>query len=662
MEKREYYKTRKKEAFLGNRERVAAYIKNQPDSGYMEIADALCENIFLFSQPWDMEKCTDRVGFQGKIDWSYVHHHDREWMWMLNRHGNWICLMQAYTATGEERYLTTFFNQLEQWLDSESDPEGKAYTTWRTLDVGIRLKNWVKILEYIIDLDQFDARLFERMVESIHRQIEYLLNSFNRDYSLTNWKILEFHGALVASVYFPEFPESGEWIRRCIEILDECIQLQVTADGFHWEQSYMYHVEMLLCMKDAILVCSRNHISLPDTLIQTTRKMADAAAHLITPAGTQPCYGDSDIEDLRGIMAGLGVIFHNAEYRFLGRGHINVGVVCDYGAEMLDEAVWKEDSQPELLDYAHESVGNYFLRSGWDDSAGYLFFKNGFLGSGHGHCDLLHVELFSKGNPVLVDSGRYTYREDTPDRQRFKAAAAHNTLLVDGTEFIIQDGSWENKKTATAIKRPVVINQEVCYLQGAHMGYLEKGVLVNRKIIYIKPEIWVIVDECFTGDSHTYEQYFHFAKDSLEIRGNDILYEDEKQVFRMSVMQKSRIRKETIEISPAYNEKYTSAGIIIETEGSGDTNMTVVCMPECSGCERTVSEMKVCDRNRNEVSRKSVTCIKIAMDSEEWIVFTNHKEEDERRQLYIIDDIPVYARTGVLHKKDGVVRKYLLEY
>lgn len=650
------------DAFLGDRERVAEYIRNQPDSGYMEAADALCENTFLFNQPWDMEKCTEKISFPDKIDWSYVHNHDCEWLWMLNRHSSWICLMQAYTATGDEKYINTFFDQLGQWLDSESDPAGKEETTWRTLEVGLRLKNWIKILEYIIDDDRFDDELLEKMVDSIHRQIEYLINSYTWEDSLSNWKILEFHGALVASVCFPEFPESGEWIRKCIEILDECIQLQVTPEGLHWEQSFMYHGELLLCMKDVILVCRRNQIPLPDTMIETTKRMVDAVAHLITPAGTQPCYGDSDIEDLRGIMAGFGVLFQNKEYSFLGRGCKPVGIVCDFGAEVLDDNSWETCSRPSFLDYAHEDSGNYFLRSGWDDEAGYLFFKNGFLGSGHGHCDLLHIELFSKGNPVLVDSGRYTYREDTPDRQRFKAAAAHNTLLVDGEEFIIQDGSWQNTKTATAIKRPAVINQEVCYLQGAHMGYLDKGVLVNRKIIYIKPEIWVIVDECFANESHVYEQYFHFAADSLEIRGQDILYTDDKQVFQMSVMQDSRIRKETIEISPAYNSKYTSAGAVVETKSSGTASMTTVCMPESPESHRTVSRMKVYDMNHREVSEDFVTCIRISAEAEEWIVFTNHKEEDERRRVYIIDDILIYARTAVFHRKNGTVKKYILEY
>lgn len=660
MKSREYYKTKKRAMFLGDRDRAAAFVKSQPCSGYMEIADALCSNTFLFNQPWDMEKCREPITFPGKIDWSYVHNNDREWMWMLSRQSYWLCLMQAHMATGEERYLCTLFNQLEQWLDSEIDSAGREYTTWRTLDVGIRLKNWIKILEYTIDSELLDDDLFEKMQASVYKQIAYLMNSYKREYAMTNWRILEFHGTLIASVYFSEFPESEAWIKRSMDILEECIQLQVTSDGIHWEQSNMYHVEMLFCMKDVILVCRRNQIPVPEAILRTTKKLADAMVHLITPAGTQPCYGDSDIEDVREMMAGLGVLLDCDDYRFLGKGCKSVGLVCDYGVEILDDEGWKTACEPQHLDYVHEGAGNYFLRSGWDKEAGYLFFKNGFLGSGHGHCDLLHLELFSRGNPILVDSGRYTYREDTPDRQKFKAAAAHNTLLVDGKECIIQDGSWGNKRTATAIKRPAVVNERVCYLQGAHMGYMDQGILVNRKILYIKPDIWVITDEGFGVGTHTYQQHFHFVRDQVEICGREIRYTDEKQVFTMSVMQNSRIRKEEAELSPGYNTKYRSARVVIETDGDGDTSMTVVGMPECPG--RTVRRELVFDMYRKPVSDEFVTCIKIASEEEEWIVFTNHKEEDGRRQIYVIDEHLIYARTAVFHRKQDTTETYVLEY
>ena len=83
--------------------------------------------------------------------------------------------------------------------------------------------------------------------------------------------------------------------------------------------------------------------------------------------------------------------------------------------------------------------GGYFVqRSGWDaGDASFGIFDCGPLGDGgHGHYDLLSVELFAGGRPLLVDPGRgFTYSEEPPNLRRwFRGTAAHNTVCVDGLD------------------------------------------------------------------------------------------------------------------------------------------------------------------------------------------------------------------------------------
>lgn len=649
--------------YFQDRKRVFEFIRTHKDEINFRVADRVTEQKFIFDQPWDMEKCHEEICFPKKIDWTYKHNNDREWMWMLSRQNYYLPLMQAYVATGEQKYLQAVFCQIKDWIDTQSDPEGKAYTTWRTLDVGLRLKNWVKILEYVENTGDISEGLWKKIERSMHAQTEYLMNSWKPSYALTNWRVLEFHGTFLASVYFSEWDEAEEWIRRSVEILDHCIRLQVTNDGFHWEQSYMYHVEMLKCMAEVIWIADHKGIRIPKSSREITKKMADAMVHMRTPMGTQLCYGDSDIEDVAELLGGMYLIFRDETYKYFAPEEPTLDLVCDYGVEAID--CWKaiEGKAPGQMDYEHGDVGNYFARTGWGEDDSYLFFKNGFIGSGHGHCDLLHMEIISKGVPILTDSGRYTYRADTPERQRFKAAKAHNTFLVDEKEFIIQDGSWDNTKLATTIKRPVLLNQEVCYLQGAHLGYMNDGVFVNRKIIYIKPNIWIITDESFTRMEHSYQQYFHFASGSVIADGREILYADEKQVFRMRVMQKSEIRLEETEISPGYNTKYPSKCAVVTTRAKGDASMTVICIAEQVRKQYKIEAIPVKDMFGNVTPIEYVHGWKITKKDEEWIIIMNHKEEDNpRRQIYLVEDLSVYARTVVFHRKGGEVTSHILEY
>ena len=68
--------------------------------------------------------------------------------------------------------------------------------------------------------------------------------------------------------------------------------------------------------------------------------------------------------------------------------------------------------------------------------ARFLIFDCGPLGDGgHGHYDLLSVEAFAGGRPLVVDPGRFTYAEEPPNLRRwFKGTAAHNTVCVDGLD------------------------------------------------------------------------------------------------------------------------------------------------------------------------------------------------------------------------------------
>ncbi len=78
--------------------------------------------------------------------------------------------------------------------------------------------------------------------------------------------------------------------------------------------------------------------------------------------------------------------------------------------------------EPPARRYVSFGAGGYHLqRSGWGDRGRpfaderWLIFDCGPLGDGgHGHYDLLNVEIAADGRPLVVDPGRYTYDEQAP--------------------------------------------------------------------------------------------------------------------------------------------------------------------------------------------------------------------------------------------------------
>ena len=51
------------------------------------------------------------------------------------------------------------------------------------------------------------------------------------------------------------------------------------------------------------------------------------------------------------------------------------------------------------------------------------------------------------------------------------------------------------------------------YADAIHDGYqrLNDPVTHRRRICFIKPHFWLVLDELSGKQSHTYDQYFHFA-------------------------------------------------------------------------------------------------------------------------------------------------------
>jgi len=95
-----------------------------------------------------------------------------------------------------------------------------------------------------------------------------------------------------------------------------------------------------------------------------------------------------------------------------------------------------------------------------------------------------------------------------PQRFEFKDPMAHNTMTVDGELFTVCKDSWECYKLSQPVKQQFVTGEYYDFVQGGHLGYMDlpNGVFHNRKIVYIKPDIYkaaIIKIGCFYGLDET---------------------------------------------------------------------------------------------------------------------------------------------------------------
>lgn len=663
----EYYANRKKDGFLAGYKQAVATVEKEVPEEVLTSAQRQNQRTFVYDKPWDMEKCFEPIHFPEKIDWHYQYKGDPEWMFMLNRQNFLLDLVLAYLNTREEKYLQTYVAFMEEWQTSEDSYVGRDNTSWRTIDTGIRLKNWVKQLEFLLPQKVLSGEFLLKTLASIYQQVHYLLVDFDfvPGLSLSNWRILEFHGAFIATTFFPELKEAAEFQNVAKERLESCLPLQVTNDGFHWEQSFMYHHEVLLNGMEALQVAKRNGISFGKNYVDVLTRMLVASSHAIAPDFTQISYGDSDKEDMRHILTLGSLILEPKKISHFGLlKEVDFALTVDFGGEVevALEKLWAETENDETLDFKHEDVGNYFLRTNWENKSSFLFFKNGFLGSGHGHNDLLHFDLFVKGSPVLVDSGRFTYKEGEPLRLHFKDSKHHNTVTLDKKEYVIQSGSWGNKTVANEVKRPAVINQDYAFLQGMHLGYGAEAV-VNRKIIALKKQdIYLVSDEIFTKEPHSVQQYFHFATPEVQVAENFASYETKNSLVKLIPLSKQTLTLEKTELSPSYNLMEPTEKVVLEGAVGEDGYLDVLVAAD-ENQNLTVKKVPVCDMWNRPVTDKFASGYHLKKDGEEFLILITHGElQPGSRKLYLIEDVPVYGKTVVCHLENGKFVPTVLEY
>lgn len=560
----------------------------------IETANKLCRNTFLFDLPWDMEQTHVPVTFENDVDWEYMPGNDPEFIYQMNRHRYFICLGQAYHMTGDEKYADCFVRLLLDWIRNAPLTHEAAASTWRTLEAGIRGNCWTKAMRYFQGSPSITKEVMAAYTDSLKEHGKYLLDSFTPFKITSNWGVIESQGLYMIGKDLGNHDYCKEALRR---LKLEAVS-QILPDGVQWEQSPMYHNEVLSCYLDILWEMEKaeeapgeemgdaaGEIKDAAEIADTVEKMAMADLAWQKPDYTQPQSGDSDDTDMRDIMTHASYLLYKA-----GREK-NAGLIKSGAFEQMDyEGGWEfgmkgvaeyarigtERSEQHL--YSLEESGHDILRSGCGPLSDYLHFSNGPLGGGHGHEDRLHLDLCWNGENVLTDAGRYNYVFGE-DRVWFKSAGAHNTILADDESSIEFLDSWGTGAVLEGIRINPKERNGYTLLEGGHMGYFQRGknIYMNRKILVLEEGLIFLIDTALSSEEHAYQRYFHFGEDGRAEREDTVFrYTGRKSAGRIWFDGKSCVKKIESRLSKHYNEYKSNECLRAETSGKGMTVMGAV--------------------------------------------------------------------------------------
>ena len=624
----------------------------------MRVADEVAAKTFKFDMSWDMEQTVEPVTFKGAINWLHQPGDDPEFIFAFNRMRFWICLGQAYAVTKDEKYAQAFAEQLCSWVATVPRTEENA-KAWRTLETGLRLEYWTKAIMYFRDSPSITEEVIDTFIASMTDHAEFLMSVWNSYNLMSNWGVLANHGLFIAGVMLPETARTAEYRSTALERLAKELAIQVYPDGVQWEQSPMYHNEVTQNYLSVIILADRNNIPLPAGFRETVHRMCLVNTVWQKPDGHELAMGDSDDIDLRGINTTAAVVFRDGTLKSCGHEQLDYDSAWETGAESIPLYEALPAAAPAELTQQLAHSGNCYLRSSRKEDAVFFHFHCGTLGAGHGHSDQLHIDLCANGEDILVDAGRYTY-VNKAERFEFKDAYAHNTVIADGKSCYAYKDSWECTSLDRAVDRVCRDTEQYAYAEGGHLGYMARsGIFANRRIVYIKPDIFIICDELYTAGSHCYDSMLHFNNaGALSGSGGAWTYTSSRNCTQivLPVMSGTNTVKVPSKISRHYNSFEQNEALKTTWQAEGfSSHFTVICAGKAGDQERLTADFVPVTSNFKGItfSDSQIQALSIRKGERHYLVVIAHEEYASPTDTFCADTCTGFGSVTVFNRAAG---------
>lgn len=592
-------------------------------------ASELAQNIFTFDKPWDMERCV--IPFQlDKIDWNVTKNDDEEWCFMLNRmdYLNYLILSEDINHRLKAKEL------ILDWIDHHQEIVAEPST--RTLDTGIRIMNMFEALPYLYSDKLLSDEELTVICESILKQGQYLKENYLTKYITSNWGSIQTCALVSVLPYIDEENEVYKW---ALTELDRQLRCQVYPDGMHWEQSTMYHIEVLNYGMKAVYY---NKL-VSEEVKMRVYMLAKSLFYQVTPHKEIETFGDSDRSNIQDVFTRATMIFENAKFKYMGFEEMDIESLYTLGSLSAKEYLKIEAIKPTQLYYNGHDSGMFVARSSFDSDANYVMYTNGSLGSGHGHSDNLHVSIYFKGNPVCIDAGRLTYREDHPLRVELKSMKAHNGVIVDDHQSLVPSDSWGYADFGIPLKNYIRHAENMHYYEGTLLSH-DPLQAWTRKVIFFDQGIWMIVDEVKEDGNHEMVTRFHLEPGNHPLKGLQIDAKEEVEV------------SEEI-CSLRYNEESKHNVLKFKKSFVDSANQCITFLDK----KYQVEDLPILQNGDTPLSDDIATGKKFIIDEDEYYaVAVFHKEVFKGKKILFIDNEPFHAKVFVVHYKGGTKKTYIL--
>ncbi len=326
----------------------------------------------------------------------------------------------------------TFISLVLDWIRN-NPPYQPGYWQhhWNSYALSLRCLVWMQ--QMAVRGEQ--VRNHPDILTSLWEQLDFLQHNLEIDirgnHLLKNIKTLMWGSRF--------FEGMGHWHEKAVALLQNELSNQFTADGFHFEASPGYHIQVFADMLECYSILNDSPIK--KQLGGKLDLMAQVVVDLRHPDGFPSLFGDSG--------------FHMA---------YSPGACLEAYQSLTGHQAFPRPS------FAFRNAGIFGFRA--KDSL--LVVDCGKVGPdvlpAHGHGDILAFELSLLGRRVIVDTGVFEYQEGAR-RAHSRSTAAHNTVNIDEADQAEFWKSFRVGRRPNAWVEELSLGNDQFLLQGAHDGF-----------------------------------------------------------------------------------------------------------------------------------------------------------------------------------------------
>ncbi len=448
--------------------------------------------------------------------WRY-HLHYFEWAW-------------SFAARPDQGWARPAFARLvEQW---RAGTLPGRWDEWSPYVVSLRVWNLCGVFGALVaDGPQADA-----VARDIAVAAGFLRRNLETDVG-GNHLIKNLKGLIGAGVFL----DNAKLVDRvALPRLAAQVELQVLADGGHFERSPSYHGQVLGDLIDIHNLLVTSGRAAPEWLGDAISRMQTWLRAMIHPDGEIAMFNDATALG----PARLDALLHHPpakDMQQVSDTRFTSLTAADGRSGELSELGDVDDPAPPGADMKRVSDTRFTFRTPAPRPAVVALIESGYVVQrpaqdwyvvvdvgapgprdlpAHIHADALSLEMSLAGRRFIVDTGTSSY-DPGPRRPIERSTAAHNTVVVDGEDQSEVWGLFRAGRLADVFLEELVETDDSTRLVASHTGYRHlDGEPIHRRTITTTPATMVVCDEVLGSGIHQVELRWHFAPEvELSIEG-----------------------------------------------------------------------------------------------------------------------------------------------